>query len=256
MKKRYYILTAIVSYLVFTLGNVPAAKIISLIDKNTQMPAKLYGIQGSLWNGSADRLIMQGQPPVDNLQWSLHPASLLLAQISSEVKAQIKGQNIIGDVSVSATGTLQASDVRARIKADVMQELIQLPLGELGGIFIINIESLNLQPEGLPEVIAELNWKQASLTLAETVDLGNVLLTVEPKDDKQLLAKVSNKKGQILIDGNITVDEKKMYTLDIRFTPEKSATKNILQSLKMFARRQTDGSYQLKRKGNLQEFGI
>lgn len=256
MKKRYYILTAIISYLFFTLGNVPAAKVISLVEKNTRIPAKIYGVQGSLWNGTADKVIMQGQPSIDNLQWSINPASLLLARLNGEIKAQVKEQNIIGNISVSAAGTLSASDVRARINADVMQELIQLPLGELDGIFTVNIESLELKPEGLPDITAQVNWKNAKLTLAETVDLGNIVLTVKPGDDNQLKAKISNKSGQLLIDGKANVDGKKLYTVDLRMTPEKNATNNIRQSLAMFARRQTDGSYLLKRKGRLQELGL
>lgn len=256
MKKRYYILTAVFSYLFFTLGNVPAAKVLSLVEASTTMPVKFYGVYGSIWNGGADKAITRGQPPVDNIKWSINPAMLLLAQLSGEVNASVKNQNIIGDISVSALGNLSASNIRTRIDARVMQELIQMPLGELDGFFSINIESLKINPQGLPAVTGNLKWKNAKLTLVETVDLGFIDLNVKTDDNNVLIAKISNTKGQLLLDGKATLDSNKTYDLNLHITPEKNATDNIRQSITMFARRQTDGSYLVNRKGNLSDLGF
>ncbi|MCW8934865.1 MAG: type II secretion system protein N [Gammaproteobacteria bacterium] len=256
MKKRYYILIAVLSYLFFTLGNVPAAKVISLIEKNSNIPVKLYGVYGSLWNGGAEKLLAQGQPPVDNLKWSINPAMLLLAQLNGEVNASIKNQNLIGNFNVSALGTVSASDVRARINAAVMQELIQMPLGELDGVFNINIEYLELKQQAIPLVKANLKWENAKITMLESVELGFVELSIISNDNDQLTANILNKKGQILIDGNADLDNKKTYNLNLRLTPDETASDNIRQSMAMFARRQTDGSYLLKRKGNLRDLGL
>ena len=256
MKKRYYILISVLSYLFFTLASVPAAKVISLIDKNSNIPVKLYGVHGSLWNGGAEKVLTQGMPPLDNLKWSINPAMLLLAQVSGQINGSIKNQNIIGNVNVSILGTISASDVRARINAPVMQELIQMPLGELGGVFNINIAYLELRQQGLPLIDANLKWDNAKLTMVETVDLGFVDLLINSDKNELLSAKISNKKGQLNIDGNAGLDDKKTYNLNLRLTPDESASDNIRQSIAMFARRQTDGSYLLKRKGNLRDLGL
>jgi len=256
MKKRYYILVGILSYLFFTLGNIPAAKVISLVENNTAMPVKLYGVYGSLWAGGADKAIIKGQPPMDNLQWSINPAFLLLAQLNGEVKTSIKQQNIIGNINIGPSGNIQASDIRARITAPVVQELLQLPLGELGGVFNIDIDTLEFSQDSLPIMNGTLNWKNAKITLLETVELGNIDLLVSPGENDQLIATIKNRQGQLKLDGNANINKQKMYSINLRITPEENASDNTRQSLKMFARRQTDGSYQLKRKGNLQEFGI
>ena len=256
MKTRYYILTGLIAYLFFTLGNVPAAKVIPLIESATPIPAKLYGVYGSLWNGGADKAIIKGQPPVEDLQWSINPASLLLAHVSGEAKASIKQQNIIGNFSISPGGTVSASDVRARIDAAVLQELVSLPVGELGGTFNINIQSLEFNAEGFPDVTADIKWKNAQLTLLETVKLGDINLSLKPGEQDQLLAKINNKKGELSIQGDGEVNHKKMYAINVSITPQDTASDNVKQSLKMFTRRQANGSYLLKRKGNLQEFGL
>jgi len=256
IKKRYYILTAVFSYLFFLLSGVPASKIISLADENKLLPAKLYGVHGSLWNGGAEKIIIPNQLPIDNLKWSLSPASLLMAKLSSELNGNIKNQNFIGNVSVNAFGTVEASNIRARIDSQTMQELIQMPFGELGGVFNLNIESITLGSSPLPDVNASLKWKSAKLTLAETVDLGHINITIKPGSENQLVATITNKQGQLSINGTANVDDKKMYALDLRIKPAANASSNITQSLTMFSRRQKDGSYLVKRKGNLREFGL
>ncbi len=256
MKKRYYILTAVLSYLFFTLGSVPAAKVVSLAQQNTKLPVKLYGVHGSIWNGGANKAMVQGQPPINNIQWSINPAMLLLAQLSGEVKGSIKNQNIVGDVSASALGNISASNIRARMDAAVVQELIQMPLGELGGVFSINIDSLEMKSEGLPNITGKLKWKNAKLTVLETVELGFIDLSIDTDEDGKLIAVIKNKKGQLLLDGKASLDNKKMYSINMRITPEKNASDNIRQSITMFAKRQTDGSYLVKRKGNLSELPL
>jgi len=236
MKKRYYIITAIVSYLFFTLSSVPAAKVISLVSDNSNMPVKLYGVYGSLWDGGANTVMIQGQPAsIDDLQWSINPAS---------------------NINISAMGDISASDVRAQIDASVMQKLVNMPLGELGGVFNINVEDFEMSDEGFPVVSANIKWNNAKLTLLETVDLGHINLDITPEEDNRLSAKITNNKGELSLDGTATIDPSKNYNLDLRITPEDSAKPNIRQSLGMFAKKQTDGSYLVKRKGNLRDLGL
>lgn len=256
IEKRYYILTAVISYLFFMVSSLPASKLISLAKENRLITAELYGVYGSLWNGGAEQLNIPKQLPVKNLQWSFNPASLLVAKISSEISGNIKDQNFIGSISVNAFGTVEANDVRARIESPVMQELINMPLGELGGIFNLNIESLILNDAPIPNINASLKWNNAKLTLTETVDLGNINIVVKPDNENQLTATISNKQGQLSLDGTASVDDKKLYSLDLRITPEANASSSITQSLSMFSRRQTDGSYLIKRKGNLRDLGM
>ncbi len=252
MKKRYYIIIGIVSYLFFTLGNVPAAKVISMID----LPIKLYGVQGSIWSGSADKAIIQGKPPIDNLSWSINPAMILFAHLSGEVKGSFQNQNVIGNISYSALGSFSASNVRASIDATTVQNLMQLPMGELSGKFNINVEAFTANPEGMPEITAKIKWQNAKVTLIDTVDLGTVTLDIKPNDRDQLTANVSNINGHLTLKGDANVDDKKAYNLDLSITAETKANDNLRQSLKLFAKRQTDGSYLVKRKGNLSELGF
>ena len=256
MKKRYYILIAIISYLIFTLSNIPAAKIVSLLKQNKALPATLYGVEGSLWEGRAAKIIIRNAPETSNLQWSINPAYLLLAQVSGSLKASIMEQNVVSQFSLGPTGELSISDLRARIDAPDMQSLLNIPLGELGGIFNIDIESVNNIKDPIPQITGDIKWSAAKLTLAETVDLGHILVQIAPDKSTGLIANITNTKGDVSLNGKINVTHKKTYSMDLSITPSEQASKDLKQSLGLFARRQSDGSYQIKRKGSLREFGI
>jgi len=256
MKKRYYIITAVLSYLFFTLGNIPAAKVISLAEQSAGIPVKFYGVYGSLWDGGASAVIAPKQSPVNNLQWSVSPFTLLLARISADVEGEIKEQKVTGNISISATGNISASDIRARIDAPIAQQLINMPIGELGGSFNIDIASIEATDTGLPVVEGNIKWKNAQFTLLDTVNLGHVSLVITPGENSQLKAKISNKKGALSLDGNATVNANKTYSLQMSITPEDSAKENIRQSLTMVGKRQSDGSYLVKRKGHLKDLGL
>jgi hypothetical protein len=256
MKQRYYLIIALVSYLLFTLMNTPAATVISLAQKNISMPVKFYGVQGSIWNGQADRVMMPSKPPLDNLQWSLNPLALLLLSLSADIEAQIKQQRIVGNINIGVSGNISASGVRAQLNAADVQRMLAMPFGELGGEFNLDIKSLQWSGTGLPLASGKIIWKNARLTMVESVDLGMVELDISPGEDDQLLASINNKNGQISISGDASLMSDRRYTVDLNFNPQNNASNNVKQSLGMFARRQSNGSYTFKKSGNLNQLGF
>jgi general secretion pathway protein N len=255
MKPHYYILIAVCSYLFFVLAGTPAAKVIALANNNFNLPVKFHGVQGSVWNGQIDSLTVNSQR-IEQIQWSINPAALLLASLTADIQANIKNQRLTGRISVNMNGNIQAKDVHTKISAAEVQQLIAMPLGELGGDFSLNIESLHWQGAGLPATTATIKWRNAKLTLVDSVDLGQMLINIRPDDKGGLAINMSNSGGVISIDGTIQLSDKKQYTLLINFKPSSHAKDNIKQSLAMFARRQSNGSYRLKQNGNLSQFGL
>jgi general secretion pathway protein N len=255
MKQRYYVILALCSYLFFALASTPAAKVISLAQKNFNLPVKIYGVQGSIWNGQADNVLVQ-QHRIDQLKWSINPASLLLASLSADIQASIKEQNVIGHINVNMSGDIHAEDLRAKLSAADIQQLVAMPFGELGGEFILNIQSLDWSGTGIPSTTATIKWRQAKLTLVDTVDLGQVLVNIKPDEKNGLSLEVKNKGGALSIDGSIALSDKKQYKLLLNFNPASNANSNIKQSLSMFAKKQSNGSYRFKQNGNLNQLGL
>ena len=256
MKKRHYILIAIFSYLFFALAKTPAATTISLLEKNINLPAKFYGVQGSIWNGQADAITIPSQPQIDNLKWTINPLSILLASLSADFEADIKNQKVSGHINVGASGSIEADNIHAQLQAKNLQKLLTLPMGELDGTFDISVDSLEWTGEGLPKTTGKITWNKAKLTLVEAVDLGQVNVDILPAKDDGINIIIKNKNGVLSVDGNIEVNNKKLFKLSIDFKTNKGASSNISQSLGMFAKRQSNGSYRFKQNGNLKQFGL
>jgi len=252
LKRRYYILIAVISYVFFILTNVPANKVLSVVKANINIPANISGVQGSLWQGSAQNITLKGQPPLKNITWSIHPLALLLAQVSADIKTTVEQQNITAQVSFSPfSGHVMAEDVRAEIDAKTLQKLIQLPFGELAGKINADIQQLSFDGQNIQQLNGVLRWSKAKFTLAETVSLGNIQVILSSDEAYNIIAKLSNKGGQLKLDGDVKLQANKNYQLDMKFTPAKNASNNIKQSLSLFAKRQNNGSYRLRQNGNL-----
>ena len=133
---------------------------------------------------------------------------------------------------------------------------LNMPFGELGGDFNVDLKSLQWSAGGMPVATGNIKWKNAKLTVAETVDLGQVELNIKPDIEGVLTINISNKNGDLNIKGKASVTEDKRYAVDVNFNPKKNASANIKQSLAMFARRQSNGSFRFKKNGNLNQLGL
>ena len=132
MKRRYYIIIAVASYMLFTLTAIPAASVYSLAsDKN--LPLKLYGIEGSIWNGRAGSAVIPRKPPVKQIRWQLNPFALLIARISASFDAEFNNQPIVGHIKLSVGGDITISDLKTSMAASEIAKLASVPLGEFAG---------------------------------------------------------------------------------------------------------------------------
>ncbi|HEY9051527.1 MAG TPA: type II secretion system protein N, partial [Gammaproteobacteria bacterium] len=206
-------------------------------------------------SGQSDTILVNNKTRLDNVHWSVNPFSLLLLRLSTDLEADIKQNRTVGNLIVYPNGSIEANSVRARLNAKDVQQMINMPFGQLEGEINVNLETLELDAGGLPKATGQIKWRSAKLTLAETVELGNIEINIAP-EQKDMKAVISNKGGMISISGSATISDNKAYILDIDFKPEATASASIAQSLGMFARRLPNGTYQLKQNGNLKQFGL
>ena len=254
MKRRYYLIIAVASYLLFTLSAIPAASIYSLLPDN--IPVKVYGIEGSIWNGRADSAVIPRKPPLQQIQWQLNPFALLLASISADFDARFNEQAVLGNIRLGAGGNVTVSQLKTSMAAAEIAKLASIPLGEFDGEVFLDIESASLSDTAIPAITGTIVWQNAKVTLTETVELGQLSIKVTPQTNGDLLAKIANSKGSIDINGDVTVSQNKAYKLDIVLTPKASSSPSVTQSLGFFAKRQANGSYRVKQNGNLRQFGL
>lgn len=255
--KRWHIISVLLfSYFFFLSANIPASRVLNNLQQKGNLPAIFYGVQGTVWQGHADSVLIPGQPKLENLDWSVNPFALLLARLSAGIETEIHKQHVSGHISWHYFGgDLYISDTEARLPAKTLQQIIELPLGELGGEFEFYIDSIHWQPETTPQIEAEIFWQHAKLALTQTVDLGQVNISISTDDAGQTRIAFTNSGGELNMNGEASTGTDRNYILNITLKP-KDPTGETAQSLNLFAQRQADGSYVFKHNGNLGQLGF
>ena len=252
MKKRYYLLTAILAYLIFTLAMFPAQPVVTLINDKTT--ATLSGVSGSIWDGHAHSIDVEGIRLSDT-HWNMKAWKLLIGRAALDIDTRLEDEAISGEIGASLTGTVFANTLNGRISADTVTRLANIPMAQLSGMIDIAVEHISWSLGELPEVDGTLVWKDASVTVAETASLGEVSIVITQQDDS-LRADVNNDGGDIELKGEASLNPEADYEANIRFKPTASASRNLRRSLGLFAEPQGDGSFLLKNSGSLKQLGL
>jgi general secretion pathway protein N len=254
MKKKYYIITAVSAYLLFLLATIPAQFITDIISENA--PVTIQGVSGSLWNGRAYLITADNSVTLNNTKWSFSAWKLLIGQLAVDMTTHYAGNDIETELGTSFLGRYFVNDLSAALTANELAQLANIPLAQLSGRITLNIEHAQWQPGELPLATGEIKWQDATVTIADTASLGNVSIVLGESEQQQLIASISNQGGDIAVEGTFELIPEVDYSLDITLTPTASANDNIKQSLGMFAKRQANGEYQLKKSGSLNQLGL
>jgi hypothetical protein len=254
MKKKYYFLTAIISYLIFLVASIPAKPVTDLINENTAL--SLNGVSGNVWNGKAFIIDIDNTVSLHNTRWSFSLWKLLIGQLAIDLSTQYLDNDINTEIGASVTGWFFVNDLNAEISASALGELVNIPLAQLDGLISLNIENAQWKQGELPVASGQINWSDASVTIADTASLGNVSITLYESEQELLVADINNQGGDIKLNGKVELVPEENYSIDLKLTPMATASNSIKQSLGMFAKKQRNGEYLLKSTGSLSQTGL
>jgi len=254
MRIRYYIFTGIIAYFIFLITTIPAAPVIALF--SDRIPATITNISGTLWNGQAGTINTRQNVTLKNTEWSFLPWHLLLVNVAIDVNAEFNSKPLSTRVSTGISRHLVASNLNVKLDASDIAPFISLPLGELAGEFHLRINRAIFASESVPQLDGTINWNQATVTIAETAELGNVSVMLNENDESPLIASISNKGGHLSLNGNFTTTAQGDYSLQLSMKPNATASDNLVSSLAMFAKKQRNGEFVLNNKGNLKQLGL
>lgn len=254
MKKKYYLLFAIIAYLGFIISTLPA----KLVLDQLTLPAniRISGISGTLWHGQATTVQLDAANKLTDIHWNFALWRLFSAQLSIHLQGKFQQQPFHAQLYATPTGKISAQDVRATISAKTLATLIALPLAQLNGLIQLDLDHISWQPKTLPLASGTIHWKNAAVTVAETARLGNIIITLRQKNQNRILASISNQGGEIKLHGDASAATDASYGLSLEMTPTASASQNIISSLAMFAKKQNNGSFLLKSSGKIPLPGI
>lgn len=252
MKKKHYILIAVVAYFFLLIATIPAKPVIDQINTHTSL--NIQGVSGTLWQGKAYLVTVNNDTTLKNSSWSVSSWKLLIGQLAADVETHLLGNDIKSEIGATLLGSYFINQLNARIDAKDVAQLAAIPLAQLSGPMSIDIEHASWSKGELPSATGVIDWNNAEVTVADTVSLGKVTITMIEAD--QLYADIKNQGGDISIAGNARLEPEANYAVDITLTPTAATNNNIKQSLVMFAKQQPGGIYLFKNSGSLKQIGL
>lgn len=251
MKKKYYYFTAIISYLVLLIITIPANTVMALFDDDS--PVIIQGISGTLWRGKAYNILINNTIKLSNTEWSVTAWKILTGRIALQIDTQYNKNNISGEIGASFLGRIFINELTAKIGAADVAELAAIPLAQLDGLISLDIEHAEWKQGESPLASGRVIWENATVTVTDTASLGKITITLGESEQQQLSADIQNQGGDIKISGSAGLLAEANYTVDIKLLPTASANNNIKQSLGLFAQKQNNGEYLLKKTGSLNQ---
>ncbi|GMR00905.1 MAG: hypothetical protein BMS9Abin19_0247 [Gammaproteobacteria bacterium] len=250
MKKKYYFLTAVISYFALLIITIPAKQIADLLNDNS--PATMQGVSGTLWDGKA-YIISIDNMHFKKTEWNFNLWKLFIGKIAVDINTHYLNNGITAELGTSFIGRYFINDLSAKIAAQEVAQLANIPLAQLDGMISLNIEHAQWKQGELPLATGEIKWLDATVTVADTASLGNISILLSESEQQLLNAEIKNQGGDIKINGTAELVPEAGYSVNIKLLPTAAANNNIKQSLGLFAKKQPNGEYLFKESGSLNQ---
>lgn len=254
MKKRHYFLIVIFSYLLFLIVTIPVSLFTNIINNNT--PVTLQGASGTLWNGKASFISINGIADLNDTEWKFNALKLFTGRASFQIETYFDEENISSEVGTSIFKKFFVNNLSAKVSSTKVAELANLPIVQLSGMVTLDIKHAHWKMGELPLASGNITWDGATISVAETVSLGKLTIVLNENDQHFLNADINNQGGDLSLSGNAELIPEKKYAVNIKLSPTSSASPNVGNSLSLFSKKQRNGDFLLKKTGQLDQLGL
>lgn len=246
------LLLGIAIYLVALLALLPAQRALAWVQPalaSRGVSLAVGSVSGSIWNGRVEGLQVASLPLVQ-ADWDVSPLSLLTGAIGADVRARSGDARANGYASAGFGGSVVLKETEGQVPAALIAGRLPFPV-LVDGDILLNLGRLVLE-DGRP-VSAEgvLVWSDARITAPQPVALGNLKLTLEPRDEGGIVARVSDGGGPLEASGDITFEPDGRYHLQVLLAARADAEPALRQSLPMLGSRAPGGKYLVTFNGQL-----
>lgn len=243
----------ILAFVVTAVFKFPVAGVLPHVNIN---PVKLSGVSGSVWNGSAQSVVIPpaaDQPtiPINNVNWKVKAGTLLSGSAGADVDFEVLGGRGEGLVKRNLAGDVFITDGKLQVPAKELEQFLPLPVAQFAGVLLADIEELELENNLLKRTQGKLIWSNAEVVNA--VKLGQVVFDVVPEGDLHI-GNLSNSNGQLDLSGAVQLDQAGNFKADILIKPKADTPPQVNGMLNLVARPASDGSYRIRNNGNISDY--
>lgn len=252
-KVRNYLLLGMGCYLLFVLINVPVSVAVNYLLNGTDaaQTIKLSQLRGTVWQGEAQEAVIS-RVNLGKISWGLNSFGLLAGNVDLDVR--ILGENTQGNgnVAIGFGGKLALQDVDARLAAEQLNGLFNgMPVSIRGNV-LGKINDLEIKKGEVFRAKGRVVWQQAALQTPYAVELGDVLIEMEPQNkNTRFTITDQNETGQLKVNLKLEVQNSGKYRWEGTLSPRNSDQTKLGEFLRFLGRPDSAGNYWISRSGQL-----
>lgn len=247
-KLRNYLIFGVGCYLLFLMINIPAGIFVRYIlgQINVTKSLRILQPRGSIWTGEAADAYY-GRMHLGKLNWSLSGLGLLAGNADMHLKINGQGTQGNGDVAFGFGGKISVDNLELRLPANELNSLFGgMPINVSGNI-LGKINELDIKPSSLFRGKGRIVWQQATLVVPHHIELGDVLIEIEPQSNINTHITITDQGGKGDLKVNVTLDvlASGKYRWGGSLTPRQADQEKLNDLLKFIGRADSGGNYWL-----------
>lgn len=248
----HYLLVGVVAWLIFLVWRLPANVAYSFVNEQGNLPVRLAGVEGTLWQGEAGQLVYQKQA-LATASWELSPLSLLLGSLNGEVLLNQSDAYIQTDIQRSLTGgATELSAVEGRIPLAVLQPYLKNVPVPLEGMLSLKLNALTIGESGIIEhADGRIVWHQAGVSAPQQLALGDLQMNLKPNAEGEIEGEISDSGGPLRLNASLILSKNGDYQLSGQLKGSETAPKELTQSLSLLGKQDSQGFYSFSFSGKL-----
>lgn len=234
-------------YVVTLVLTLPANRVLAWVEPEG---VHVRGAAGRIWAGSAEHVRLDTVPlALADFSWDVTAWRLLTGELGADVTATVAGIEGQGYVGATVGRNFRIADAILRGPVSELVAQSPYPLAASGSL-LARIEEgavVDSVPRG---VRGRAVWSDARLQAPMALDLGEVIVDIEPDQEGQRLD-IEASGGEVDMAGELVLHADGKYDLQLALTPTEQAASHVRDTLTLVARPDQEGRYLIRRTGQL-----
>jgi len=245
MKTRTLVLIGLFSFVGFLLVSAPIATVWPRL-ATSQPSLNLSGLSGTVFEGSASAVGVQGRTLARPLSWTFSPWSLLAAQLGFQVAGTLEGLAFEGRVARTLGGEIVVDAMQGEGSLKGLLNLTGDSFLPIDGNVALTIDALRVAGNFPKKLVGNVQVSGLRWSLAkEPTLLGDLALAITTEADV-IVARVSPVSGPLDVGGEIRVLADRSYEVDLKVKAKPDASVNVQNLVRTLGESDTEGYFRIK----------
>lgn len=251
-----HIIVFFLCYVIFLMALVPANFVYQRVADRLSAQSqniRLYGVEGRVWQGQAQRLDVAGQH-FQEVSWDWHLLPLLLGRGELSVKfhdPETSGTAVMGTSLLGQAHYF--NDVKAELPLSRLAGWLKLPFGNINGMLRLDLPALVMAQKQWTQAEGRIDVLNASMSGRIPLELGDVHITVKTEQNT-IVAVLKDGGGGLQLDGVFKMTPAGDYQFNGTLSARATASASLKNAVAMLGTPGIDGRVQVNNTGKWPAF--